>query len=88
MKLDALRKKFPKADTVAGRVVALHKGVHVDLGQYVGDGVVMPSPAAEKLMAEDGPAAKKPEAKKSEAKSEDKPDGGKSSDGVDVSGFE
>lgn len=58
--LNSIRKVAPGAETVAGRVIAFHQGKHVDLGQYVGDGQVILSPAGEALLAppEDKPVEK------------------------------
>ena len=58
--LKDIQKRIPSADTVAGRVIAYHEGKHYDLGEYVGDGIVMLSRDGEKLMT--------PEPKKSEVK--------------------
>lgn len=63
MQLKALQKKIPTADTVAGRVIAFHEGKHYDLGEYVGDGLVILSRDGEKLMA----PPKATEVKKSKA---------------------
>jgi hypothetical protein len=51
MQLKALQKKIPTADTLAGRVIAFHEGKHYDLGEYVGDGLVVLSRDAEKLLS-------------------------------------
>lgn len=42
---------IPSADAVVGRVVAFHNGKHVDLGEYVGEGVVSLSPAGTAALA-------------------------------------
>jgi hypothetical protein len=51
MQLKALQKKIPSADAVAGRIIAFHEGKHYDLGEYVGDGLVILSRDAEQLLA-------------------------------------
>lgn len=57
--LKDLQKVVPNAETVAGRVIAFHKGKHLDLGQYVGDGAVVLSKDGEEAMAQQ-PVEKKP----------------------------
>ena len=49
--LKELQKKIPSADAVAGRVIAFHEGKHYDLGQYMGEGVVVLSPEGVKLLS-------------------------------------
>lgn len=51
MLLKDIKAKFPGVDAVVGRVVAFVNGKHVDLGAYVGDGVVQLSPEGAALMA-------------------------------------
>lgn len=58
--LKDVRKVVPNAETVAGRVIAYHKGEHVDLGAYVGDGMVVLSKDGEKLLAPPKKEVKKP----------------------------
>jgi hypothetical protein len=48
--LKELQKKVPTADVVAGRVIAYHKGKHIDLGEYVGDGLVSLTKEGQDLM--------------------------------------
>jgi hypothetical protein len=49
--LTDVQKKIPSAHTIAGRVIAYHNGKHYDLGQYMGEGLVMLSTDGEQLMA-------------------------------------
>lgn len=79
--LTQLRKVVPGAESVAGRVVAYHNGKHVDLGQYVGDGMVILSSEGEALMAAEPP--KKP-ARKVAVNENAKPAGGLDLAGIDV----
>lgn len=48
--LKEIQKKVPTADVVAGRVIAFHEGKHYDLGEYMGEGVVVLSHEGEKLL--------------------------------------
>lgn len=48
--LKALQKKVPGAEAVAGRVIAFYQGKHYDLGEYVGDGMVVLSQDGERLL--------------------------------------
>lgn len=49
--LDSVKAVVPSADTIAGRVIAYHNGKHYDLGEYVGEGVVVLSKDGEAIMA-------------------------------------
>jgi tRNA G37 N-methylase TrmD len=50
MQLDTIKELFPSADVSVGRVFVLHEGQHVDIGVYVGDGMVMPSTEGQELL--------------------------------------
>ena len=43
--------RYPNADSVGGRIIAYINGKHYDLGENVGEGLMILSPDGERLMA-------------------------------------
>lgn len=51
MLLKDIQAKIPTADSVVGRCICFHEGLHRDLGEYVGDGIVVLNLEGEKIIA-------------------------------------
>lgn len=66
--LKSIQAVLPTAATIAGRVIAYHKGKHIDLGQYVDVDTVVLSSAGEACMAGESPWPEKKPATKKPAK--------------------
>lgn len=59
MQLETIKKRFPDADSVGGKVIIYFEGKHYDLGVYAGEGQVVLSADGRRLM-EDAEPAKEP----------------------------
>ena len=66
--LKAIQEVLPNAASIAGRVVAYHKGKHIDLGQYVDVDTVVLSAAGEAYFAGETPAPVQKQAPKKPTK--------------------